>query len=173
MTTDNLTVSKAGPAITYGGYVVLDSSTIFPHKIYAGIDLMRPANLITYIENTEAYRKDLLRKEYGDEQIPSVRRSVSQTAPINININISTRIYSSLLIVSSKNDPRVPFTENLSIYQALTSAGHDAALIRLSQEGNFINGAADRTSIWSAQVILSFAASGARRQVQQPSFSLP
>lgn len=44
-------------------------------------------------------------------------------------------------------------------YQALTSAGLDAALIRLSQEGHFINGAADRTSIWSPQVILSFAAS--------------
>lgn len=111
MTTDNLTVSKVGPAITYGGYVVLDSPTIFPHKIFAGIDLMGPANLITYIENTEAYRKDLRRKEYGDEQIPSVRRFMSQTAPVNN----STRIYSSLLIVSSENDPSVPFTESLSI----------------------------------------------------------
>lgn len=133
---------------SYGGYVVLDSLTTFPDKICAGIDLMGPANLITYLENTEGYRKELRRKEYGDERIPSVRSFMSQTAPVN-NIN---RISSSLLIVAGENDPRVPFTESLLMYQALRSAGHDVDLIKLSREGHFITGAADRASIWSAQV---------------------
>ncbi|WP_208657555.1 prolyl oligopeptidase family serine peptidase [Kosakonia sp. MUSA4] len=133
---------------SYGGYVVLDSLTIFPNKICAGIDLMGSANLITYLENTQDYRKDLRRKEYGDERIPSVRRFMSQTAPVN---NI-TKITSSLLIVGGVNDPRVPFSESLSMYQALKSTGHDVTLIKLSREGHFINGAVDRANVLSAQV---------------------
>jgi len=133
---------------SYGGYVVLDSLTTFPNKICAGIDLMGPTNLITYLENTQGYRKDLRRKEYGDERIPSVRRFMSQTAPVN-NIN---KITSSLLIVGGVNDPRVPFSESLSMYQALKASGHNVTLIKLSREGHFINGADDRINVLSAQI---------------------
>ena len=73
------------------------------------------ANLRTFLEHTESYRRDLRRVEYGDERDPKMREFMERTAPLN---NIA-KITKPLFVVAGANDPRVPKSEADQIVKAL------------------------------------------------------
>ena len=50
----------------------------FPNTYFVGM-----SNLVTFLERTEAYRRDLRRVEYGDERDPRVREFLERIAPLN------------------------------------------------------------------------------------------
>lgn len=58
---------------SYGGHMTLAVSTFYSDRICCSIDVVGPSNLVTFLENTEAYRRDLRRVEYGDERDPKMR----------------------------------------------------------------------------------------------------
>jgi dipeptidyl aminopeptidase/acylaminoacyl peptidase len=58
---------------SYGGYMVLAVATNFPDRIAGTIDVVGIANFVSFLENTESYRRDLRRVEYGDERDPAMR----------------------------------------------------------------------------------------------------
>ena len=59
---------------------------------------------MTFLENTEAYRRDLRRVEYGDERDPAMREHLLKISPATN----AQKITKPLFVVQGKNDPRVP-----------------------------------------------------------------
>jgi dipeptidyl aminopeptidase/acylaminoacyl peptidase len=92
---------------SYGGYMVLGVATLFPERIAGVIDIVGIANFVSFLENTESYRRDLRRAEYGDERDPAMRAFLSRISPVNN----AGKIRAPLLVVHGRNDPRVPYTE--------------------------------------------------------------
>jgi dipeptidyl aminopeptidase/acylaminoacyl peptidase len=93
---------------SYGGYMTLASATHFAAKIRASLAVVGISSFVTFLENTEDYRRDLRRVEYGDERDPAMREFLLGISPLNN----ASKITKPLFIVQGKNDPRVPYTES-------------------------------------------------------------
>ncbi|WP_378184816.1 S9 family peptidase [Aquimarina sp. W85] len=93
---------------SYGGYMVLSSMYNFGDKLKCGIDVVGISNFVTFLENTESYRRDLRRSEYGDERDPKMRAYLSSISPNN-HVD---KITKPLFIIQGANDPRVPASES-------------------------------------------------------------
>ena len=100
---------------SYGGYMVLASAVHYSDRLRAGVNIVGISNFVTFLENTEDYRRDLRRVEYGDERDPEVREFLESISPLN-NVD---RIRIPLLVAQGQNDPRVPVTEAEQIVAAL------------------------------------------------------
>ncbi|MBC8133431.1 MAG: S9 family peptidase, partial [Deltaproteobacteria bacterium] len=92
---------------SYGGYMTLAASTHFSARIRCSLSIVGISNFVTFLERTEAYRRDLRRVEYGDEREPDVRAFMERIAPLNNAAKIAKPIF----VVQGKNDPRVPLRE--------------------------------------------------------------
>jgi dipeptidyl aminopeptidase/acylaminoacyl peptidase len=93
---------------SYGGYLTLAVATMYDDRIRCSLDIVGISNFITFLENTESYRRDLRRVEYGDERMPAMRAFFERIAPVNH----AQEITKPLFIVQGANDPRVPRTES-------------------------------------------------------------
>eukprot|EP01012_Entosiphon_sulcatum_P009343 TRINITY_DN15224_c0_g1_i2.p1 TRINITY_DN15224_c0_g1~~TRINITY_DN15224_c0_g1_i2.p1 ORF type:complete len:641 (-),score=91.03 TRINITY_DN15224_c0_g1_i2:984-2906(-) len=100
---------------SYGGFMVLSSLAHYPDKIRCGIDVVGISNIVTYLEKTRDYRKDLRRVEFGDERNPKIRDYLLRISPANN----AEKIKSPLFIVQGYNDPRVNFQESEKMVQSL------------------------------------------------------
>ena len=67
---------------SYGGYMTLASMTHFNDRFRCAVDVVGISNWITFLEHTEAYRRDLRRVEYGDERDPEMRKFLESISPI-------------------------------------------------------------------------------------------
>jgi len=92
---------------SYGGYMTLMVATTYNDRICCSLDVVGISNLATFLQNTQSYRRDLRRVEYGDERDPEIRAFMERTAPLNN----AARITRPLFVVQGANDPRVPRTE--------------------------------------------------------------
>ncbi|MEO1210292.1 MAG: prolyl oligopeptidase family serine peptidase [Cyanobacteria bacterium J06638_20] len=92
---------------SYGGYMSLAVATMYGDRIRASIDIVGISNFVTFLENTESYRRDLRRVEYGDERDPEMRQFLLKISPINN----AKSIQKPLFVVHGANDPRVPLGE--------------------------------------------------------------
>ena len=104
---------------SYGGHMTLVAATHYSDKIRASIDVVGISNLVTFLEHTESYRRDLRRAEYGDERDPKMRAYQERVAPMN-RVKSVTR---PMFIVAGKNDPRVPISESDQIAAAVKAKG--------------------------------------------------
>ncbi len=117
---------------SYGGHMTLAISTFYSGRIKCSIDVVGMSNLVTFLEHTEGYRRDLRRVEYGDERDPKMREFLERIAPMN---NIE-KIEKPMLVVAGKNDPRVPVSESDQIVAALKKAGTPVWYIMAKDEGH-------------------------------------
>lgn len=92
---------------SYGGYMTLAVATMFNDRICCSLDVVGISNFNTFLKNTEGYRRDLRRAEYGDERDPAMRDFFERTAPLNNAASIKKPLF----VVQGANDPRVPRTE--------------------------------------------------------------
>src|SRR5687767_15939461 len=53
---------------SYGGFMTLSVATEYSDRIRCALDVVGMSHLATFLENTESYRRDLRRAEYGDER---------------------------------------------------------------------------------------------------------
>ena len=58
---------------SYGGYVALASAVHYSDRLRAAVDRFGISNFVTFLENTQDYRRELRRLEYGDERDPEMR----------------------------------------------------------------------------------------------------
>jgi dipeptidyl aminopeptidase/acylaminoacyl peptidase len=93
---------------SYGGYMTLAVSTMYSSRLRAAVDVVGISNFNTFLKNTESYRRDLRRVEYGDERQPEMAAFFERTAPLNN----AHKITKPLFVVQGGNDPRVPRTES-------------------------------------------------------------
>ncbi len=92
---------------SYGGYMVLASMTNFNDKLAGGVDIVGISNFVTFLKNTQGYRVDLRRVEYGDERDPKMREFQEKIAPLNN----AQKITKPMFVIQGANDPRVPRSE--------------------------------------------------------------
>jgi dipeptidyl aminopeptidase/acylaminoacyl peptidase len=117
---------------SYGGHMALVVAARFSDRIRCAIDIVGPANLVTFLENTAAYRQDLRRVEYGDERDPKMRAFLEQIAPLNN----ATKITKPLFVIQGMNDPIVPRSESETMVAALRKNGTPVWYLMAKDEGH-------------------------------------
>ncbi|HEX7860916.1 MAG TPA: S9 family peptidase [Verrucomicrobiae bacterium] len=117
---------------SYGGYMVLASMIHFADRIRAGIDIVGISNFLTFLKNTQDYRRDLRRVEYGDERNPEMHAFLDRISPSNN----AKKIQDPLFVVQGKNDPRVPVTESEQMVKAVRENGRDVWYLMAEDEGH-------------------------------------
>jgi dipeptidyl aminopeptidase/acylaminoacyl peptidase len=117
---------------SYGGFMTLASATLFDDRLRCSLSVVGVSNYVTFLERTEAYRRDLRRAEYGDERDPKIREFLERIAPVN---NVQ-KITKPLFVVQGKNDPRVPWTESEQMVAALKKDGRPVWYLLAKDEGH-------------------------------------
>ncbi|NVD26346.1 S9 family peptidase [Parasphingorhabdus flavimaris] len=117
---------------SYGGYMTLASMLHYGSKLKAGLEIVGISNFVTFLENTEAYRRDLRRVEYGDERVPEQRAKLEEISPLLR----ASEIKIPLMVVTGANDPRVPASEADQIIAAVRANGRPAWHLLAENEGH-------------------------------------
>lgn len=117
---------------SYGGYMTLASMTHYNDRFRCAVDVVGISNWITFLEHTEAYRRDLRRVEYGDERDPEMRKFLQSISPMEHVANITRPMF----IVAGKNDPRVPYTEGQQMTAAIRAHGVPIWYLLAADEGH-------------------------------------
>ena len=117
---------------SYGGHMTWATATFYNDKICCSLPIVGMSNLVTLLEHTEAYRRDLRRVEYGDERDPKMREYLEKIAPLNN----SEKIRKPVFAVVGKNDPRVPWTESRQMLDKLKSNGIATWFLMANDEGH-------------------------------------
>ena len=117
---------------SYGGYMTLAVSYLYSDKIRCSIDVVGISNFNTFMKNTEAYRRDLRRAEYGDERDSAMAAFFESTAPMNH----TDKIIKPLFIVQGGNDPRVPYTESIQMKEKIQQNGGAVWFLLAKDEGH-------------------------------------
>lgn len=117
---------------SYGGFMVLATLVAYGDRIRCGVDMVGISNFVTFLENTESYRRDLRRVEYGDERDPRMREFLERISPLNN----AGRIRSPLFVGQGENDPRVPAGEARQIIAAVETNGVPVWSLFAKDEGH-------------------------------------
>jgi dipeptidyl aminopeptidase/acylaminoacyl peptidase len=104
---------------SYGGFMTLAVATNYNDRICCSVDVVGPSNLVTFLEHTSGYRRDLRRVEYGDERDPKMREFLERIAPANNAKNITKPLF----VIAGQNDPRVPASESAQMVQVVRQNG--------------------------------------------------
>ena len=115
---------------SYGGYMVLAGLAFQPELWAAGVDIVGISSLVTFLENTSAYRRAQREREYG---------SLAHDRDFLIAASPLTRIEAiraPLFIIHGANDPRVPLSEAEQLHAALTARGQECELLVYADEGH-------------------------------------
>jgi dipeptidyl aminopeptidase/acylaminoacyl peptidase len=117
---------------SYGGYMTWAVSYEYSDKIRCSLPIVGMSSLVTLLEHTEAYRRDLRRVEYGDERDPKMREYLEKTAPLNNSEKIRKPVFAAV----GKNDPRVPWTESRQMLDKLKNNGIATWFLMANDEGH-------------------------------------
>jgi dipeptidyl aminopeptidase/acylaminoacyl peptidase len=115
---------------SYGGYMCYASAIRFGDRLRAANCVVAISNFVTFLENTQSYRRDLRRVEYGDER--------TQRAEL-LRISPMTRVSElriPLMVVTGGNDPRVPASEADQMVRAVRANGRTAWHLLGQNEGH-------------------------------------
>jgi len=113
-------------------YMTLASLIHYGTEFRCGIDVVGISNFLTFLKNTQDYRRDLRRVEYGDEREAKMSEFLARISPTER----AKEIRVPLFIVQGKNDPRVPVTEARQMADAVRKAGGTAWYLEASDEGH-------------------------------------
>jgi dipeptidyl aminopeptidase/acylaminoacyl peptidase len=117
---------------SYGGYMALACAVFYSDRLKCSNDIVGISNFNTFLKNTESYRRDLRRVEYGDEQDPKMAAFLEKISPLN-NVN---KIKIPMFIVQGGNDPRVPRTEASQMAEALKKNNVPTWYLEAKDEGH-------------------------------------
>jgi len=116
---------------SYGGYMVLACMIHYPH-LRCGIDVVGISNFLTFLKNTQDYRRDLRRVEYGDERDANMREFLEKISPMTN----ADKIKKPLFVVQGKNDPRVPMSESEQMVKNIRDRGGKVWYLMAKDEGH-------------------------------------
>lgn len=117
---------------SYGGYMSLAVAEHYADRIAGNIDIVGISHFVTFLNNTESYRRDLRRVEYGDERDPEMRAFLDRISPLTN----AGKIQKPMFVVQGKNDPRVPWTEAEQIVAKARANGVPVWYLRAENEGH-------------------------------------
>jgi dipeptidyl aminopeptidase/acylaminoacyl peptidase len=117
---------------SYGGYMSLAVMTHYSDRMVGGVERYGISNWISFLQNTEAYRRDNRRAEYGDERVPAMRQVFERISPLNS----IRRIGRPMLVMQGANDPRVPQSESDQVVRELRQNGVETWYVLFADEGH-------------------------------------
>ena len=115
---------------SYGGYMVLAGLTFYPELWAAGVDIVGISSLVTFLQNTSAYRRAYREREYG--RLDKDRAVLEAASPLPI----IDRVRAPLLVIHGANDPRVPLSEAEQVVAAVRGNGIECQLLVYPDEGH-------------------------------------
>lgn len=128
-------IDAARMAVTggsYGGYMCYASAIRYGDRFKAADCIVAISNFVTFLENTQGYRRDLRRVEYGDERDPKQRAKLTEISPLTSIDKLTI----PLMVVTGANDPRVPQSEADQIVAAVRAKGRSAWHLVGQNEGH-------------------------------------
>ncbi len=136
---------------SYGGYMVLASMIHFNDRLKCAVDIVGISNFVTFLTNTQDYRRDLRRVEYGDERDPAMNEFLQKISPTTN----AHKITKPLFVVQGLNDPRVPYTEAEQIVDVVRKNGGEVWYLLAKDEGHGFRKKTNRDFyIWSEVLFL-------------------
>ncbi|WP_129791640.1 prolyl oligopeptidase family serine peptidase [Sphingosinicella sp. CPCC 101087] len=107
---------------SYGGYMCYASAIHYGNRLRGANCVVAISNFVTFLENTQDYRRDLRRVEYGDERDPAQRARLIEISPLTRARDLAI----PTMVVTGANDPRVPASEAEQMIEAVRANGADA-----------------------------------------------
>jgi dipeptidyl aminopeptidase/acylaminoacyl peptidase len=131
---------------SYGGYMVLAGVAMQPERWAAGVDIVGISSLVTFLENTSAYRRAYREREYGflDRHYDFLVKASPLT--------YLDDMVAPLFVIHGANDPRVPLSEAEQIKAALDGKGVDCELRVYADEGHGLAKRANRLDAYPAAI---------------------
>jgi dipeptidyl aminopeptidase/acylaminoacyl peptidase len=123
---------------SYGGYMVLAGLAFQPGRWAAGVAIVAISSLVSFLENTSAYRRAYREREYGT--LAADREFLLAASPLT-RID---QVRAPLFLIHGANDPRVPLSEAEQIHAALTERGRECELLVYGDEGHGLAKRANR-----------------------------
>ena len=117
---------------SYGGHMSFAVAARYSDRIRAALPVVGMSSLVSFLERTESYRRDLRRAEYGDERDPAVREFLLRIAPLNN----TDKIKIPLFVVQGGNDPRVPLNEAEQMVKAVRRNNTPVWYLMAKDEGH-------------------------------------
>lgn len=117
---------------SYGGYMCYASAIRYGDRLRGANCIVAISDFNTFLENTQSYRRDLRRVEYGDERVPEQRAKLAEISPLTRVSELRV----PLMVVTGANDPRVPASEADQIVQAVRRNGGQAWHLLGQNEGH-------------------------------------
>jgi dipeptidyl aminopeptidase/acylaminoacyl peptidase len=118
---------------SYGGYATLVGLTFTPDVFAAGVDMVGPSDLVSFVRDIPAYweaLRPLLKHRIGDpEKDEAFLKSRSP-------LHFADQITAPLLIAQGANDPRVKQAESTQIAEAMRANGSAVEYIVYTDEGH-------------------------------------
>ncbi|HSN72787.1 MAG TPA: S9 family peptidase [Steroidobacteraceae bacterium] len=117
---------------SYGGYMSLASMIHYGDRLVGGVERYGISDFATFLQNTEDYRRDLRRAEYGDERDPQMREVFARISPL---ANVA-KIEKPMLVMQGANDPRVPQSESDQIVAGIRANDVEVWYVLFADEGH-------------------------------------
>ncbi|MFN3597775.1 MAG: prolyl oligopeptidase family serine peptidase [Rubricoccaceae bacterium] len=117
---------------SYGGFMTLAVATNYDARICCAINIVGISDFRTFLQNTESYRRDLRRAEYGDERDPEIAAFFERISPLGN----AGRITRPLFIIQGGNDPRVPLSEAEQMRDRVRQNGTPVWYLMATDEGH-------------------------------------
>ncbi|KAA5836008.1 S9 family peptidase [Saccharopolyspora hirsuta] len=123
---------------SYGGYMVLAGLAFQPQRWAAGVDIVGISSLVTFLENTAAYRRAHREREYGS--LHADADFLHRASPLTEVAAIAAPLF----VLHGANDPRVPLSEAEQIAGAVRAKGLECELLVYPDEGHGLAKRANR-----------------------------
>jgi dipeptidyl aminopeptidase/acylaminoacyl peptidase len=117
---------------SYGGYMCYAAAVQLKDKLRATQCTVAISNFVSFLQNTNPYRQDLRRVEYGDERNAKQRAQLTKISPLTRVSEISKPMF----VITGANDPRVPKSEADQMVAAIRANGGEAWHLVAANEGH-------------------------------------
>ncbi|WP_324076678.1 MAG: prolyl oligopeptidase family serine peptidase [Erythrobacter sp.] len=134
---------------SYGGYMCYAAAVQLKEKLAATQCTVAISNFVSFLENTNPYRQDLRRVEYGDERVPEQRAKLTEISPLTRVAEITKPMF----VITGANDPRVPKSEADQMVAAIRKNGGEAWHLIAADEGHGFRKKANSEYSFLAQLV--------------------
>ncbi|MGH8174661.1 MAG: prolyl oligopeptidase family serine peptidase [Steroidobacter sp.] len=117
---------------SYGGYMSLAVMTHYADRLVGGVERYGISDFASFLTNTESYRRDNRRAEYGDERDPEMQTVFKRISPL---ANVA-KIRKPMLVMQGANDPRVPKSESDQVVAGIRGNGAETWYVVFADEGH-------------------------------------
>ncbi|WP_254602029.1 S9 family peptidase [Sphingomonas bacterium] len=117
---------------SYGGYMCYAAAIRYGARLKAASCIVAISNFVTFLQNTQGYRRDLRRVEYGDERDPKQGAKLIAISPLTHAADLKI----PLMVTTGGNDPRVPPSEADQMVKAVRANNVPAWAMLAKDEGH-------------------------------------